>query len=59
MMYTEVFALDSSTNQFNYAVNKIKKDPKCLEVLGDSKKIKAFGDGRGDRGNWRVAAPIA
>jgi len=57
-MYTEVFALDSKTNHFNYAVNKIKKDPRCTELLGDSKKITAYGEGS-NRSNWRMARPIA
>lgn len=58
-MYTEVFALDSSTNQFNYAVNRVKKDERCLELLGDANQIKAFGEGGGGRSNWRVVRPIA
>lgn len=58
VMYTEVFALDSKTNHFNYAVNRVRKDSRCTELLGDSKNISAYGEG-GGHGNWRMARPIA
>jgi len=52
LMYTEVFSLDSKTAHFNRAVNQVKKDPRCLELLGDSKKIVAHGQGQVPKG-WR------
>jgi len=51
-MYTEVFSLDSKTAHFNRAVNQVKKDPRCLELLGDSNKIVAHGQGQVPKG-WR------
>jgi len=51
-MYTEVFSLDSKTAHFNRAVDQVKKDPRCLELLGDSKKIVAHGQGQVPKG-WR------
>ncbi|KAH8597327.1 TIM21-domain-containing protein [Bisporella sp. PMI_857] len=51
-MYAEVFSPNSKTTHFNKAVNQVKKDPKCLELLGDSKKIVAHGQGQVPKG-WR------
>jgi import inner membrane translocase subunit TIM21 len=42
---------------FNRAVDKIKKDPRCLELLGDAKKITAHGDETFNK--WRRARPLA
>lgn len=44
LLYTEVFSYDSKTSHFNRAADRIKRDPKCIELLGDSKKIQAFGE---------------
>jgi len=44
LMWTEVFSTDSKTSHFNRTVSRIKKDPRCLDVLGDAKKIKAYGE---------------
>lgn len=57
VLYTEVFSLDSKTSYYNRAVDRIKKDPRCLELLGDSRKIVAFGEETGNK--WRRARPIA
>ncbi|KAK4189744.1 mitochondrial import inner membrane translocase subunit tim21 [Podospora australis] len=57
VMYTEVFSPDSKTTYFNRAVDRIKKDPRCLELLGDSKKITAYGEETHNK--WRRARPIA
>jgi len=43
-LYQEVFSTDSKTYHFNEAHARIKADPRCVEVLGDAKKIKAFGE---------------
>lgn len=56
-LYTEVFSTDSKVAYFNRAVNRIKKDPRCLEMLGDSKKITAYGEETNNK--WRRARPIA
>ena len=42
---------------FNRAVDRIKKDHRCLELLGDSKKITAYGEETWNK--WRRARPIA
>jgi len=57
LMWTEVFSPDSTAWHFNSAVNRVKGDPRCTELLGDSKKISAYGEGtlRG----WKRARPIA
>ncbi|EOO03127.1 putative import inner membrane translocase subunit tim-21 protein [Phaeoacremonium minimum UCRPA7] len=56
-LYQEVFSPDSKVSYFNRAVDRIKKDPRCLELLGDSKKITAFGEETWNK--WRRARPIA
>ncbi|KAK2592834.1 mitochondrial import inner membrane translocase subunit tim21 [Conoideocrella luteorostrata] len=56
-LWTDVFAPDSKINQFNRAVDKIKRDPRCIEVLGDSKKIIAHGEETANK--WRRARPVA
>ncbi len=57
VLYSEVFSPDSKTAYFNRAVDRIKRDPRCLEVLGESKKITAFGEETYNK--WRRARPIA
>lgn len=57
MLYTEVFALDSKTNHFNYAVNQVKKDSRCTALLGEGKKISAYGEDNWNK--WRRNRPIA
>ncbi|KAI6090189.1 import inner membrane translocase subunit tim-21, mitochondrial [Hypoxylon rubiginosum] len=56
-LYQDVFSPDSKTAYFNRAVDRIKKDPDCLALLGDSKKIIAHGDETMNK--WRRARPIA
>ena len=56
-LWTDVFSPDSKISQFNRAVDKIKKDPRCIELLGDSKKIIAHGDETFNK--WRRARPVA
>lgn len=57
MLYSEVFSPDSKTTYFNRAVDRIRKDPRCLELLGDGKKITAFGEETHNK--WRRARPLA
>ncbi|KYK59355.1 import inner membrane translocase subunit tim-21 [Drechmeria coniospora] len=56
-MWTDVFSPDSKISQFNRAIDKIKKDPRCVELLGDSKKIIAHGEETLNK--WRRARPVA
>jgi mitochondrial import inner membrane translocase subunit TIM21 len=56
-LYTEVFSPDSKVAYFNRAVDRIKKDTRCLELLGDSKRITAYGEPSWNK--WRRARPIA
>ncbi|KAH7314224.1 TIM21-domain-containing protein [Rhexocercosporidium sp. MPI-PUGE-AT-0058] len=57
VMWTEVFSLDSKTVHFNKAVNQVKKDARCTDLLGDSKKITAYGEPTWNK--WARARPIA
>ncbi|KAH8163583.1 hypothetical protein CIB48_g4676 [Xylaria polymorpha] len=40
-LYQDVFSPDSKTAYYNRVVDRIKKDPSCLAVLGEAKKITA------------------
>ena len=57
ILYTEVFSPDSKVSSFNRAVTRIKSDHRCIEVLGDSNQITAYGEETGNK--WRRARPIA
>ncbi|PGH18696.1 hypothetical protein AJ80_04349 [Polytolypa hystricis UAMH7299] len=59
-LYMDVFAPDSKTRQFNRAVDSIKDDPRCIELLGDSKKIRAYGESTWNKWtrNRRIATTI-
>ncbi|POS83980.1 hypothetical protein EPUL_002342 [Erysiphe pulchra] len=56
LLYSEVFSSDSKTSHFNRSFDQIKKDPRCIAVLGDAKTITAYGTGMG--GSWRKARPF-
>ncbi|KAF3767634.1 TIM21-domain-containing protein [Cryphonectria parasitica EP155] len=56
-LWTEVFSTESKVTYFNRAVNRIKSDRRCLELLGDSKKITAHGEETYNK--WRRARPIS
>ncbi|KAF4977592.1 hypothetical protein FZEAL_5906 [Fusarium zealandicum] len=56
-LWTDVFSPDSKISNFNRAVDKIKDDPRCLELLGDPKKITAHGEETFNK--WRRARPVA
>ncbi|KAI0132268.1 import inner membrane translocase subunit tim-21 [Xylariales sp. AK1849] len=56
-LYTDVFSPDSKTAWFNRAIDRIKRDPDCLALLGDAKKITAHGEETMNK--WRRARPIA
>ena len=57
VLYTHVFAPDSVTNNFNRAVDKVKKDERCVGLLGNSKKITAYGEPTSNK--WAKSRPIA
>lgn len=57
VLWTEVFSTESKVTYFNKAVDRIKKDHRCLELLGDSKKIAAHGEETHNK--WRRARPIS
>ena len=57
LLYTDVFSPNSKTWQFEKAVSRIKEDPRCTSLLGNSKEIKAYGEPTGNR--WTRNIPIA
>lgn len=57
LLYQEVFSPDSKTAYFNRAVDRIKADARCVELLGDGRKITAYGEETFNK--WRRARPIA
>lgn len=57
MLYTEVFSPDSKTAHFNRAVDQVRKDQRCTDLLGDGHKIKAYGEPTWNK--WARARPIA
>jgi import inner membrane translocase subunit TIM21 len=56
-LWTDVFSPDSKISQFNRVVDRIRKDQRCLELLGDGKKITAHGEETMNK--WRRARPVA
>jgi len=47
ILYSEVFSTESKTAVFNRVVDRIKKDPRCVEVLagkGHGSEIEAYGE---------------
>ncbi|KOS17776.1 Mitochondrial import inner membrane translocase subunit TIM21 [Escovopsis weberi] len=56
-LWTDVFSPDSKISQFNRAVDKIKKDQRCIHLLGDARKITAHGDETYNK--WRRARPVS
>ncbi|WYZ46331.1 hypothetical protein EsH8_IX_000556 [Colletotrichum jinshuiense] len=57
VLWSDVFSPDSKVAHFNRVVDRIKSDPKCIELLGDPKKIVAHGEETQNK--WRRARPIA
>ncbi|MCJ1277751.1 mitochondrial import inner membrane translocase subunit tim21 [Puttea exsequens] len=57
VLYTEVFASDSKTSHFNRAVDRIRADPRALELLGSGQTIRAFGEPTSNK--WTRNRPIA
>ena len=56
-LYLEVFSSDSKTSHFNRAFDRVRQDPRCTEMLGPSKRIKAYGEPTWNK--WARARPIA
>lgn len=56
-LFTDVFSPESKTTYFNRAVDRIRKDHRCLELLGEGKKIRAHGEETHSR--WARSRPIA
>lgn len=56
-LWTEVFSTESKVTHFNRAVDRIKKDDRCVDLLGDAKKIVAHGEETHNR--WARSRPIA
>ncbi|KAL1967040.1 hypothetical protein VTN77DRAFT_3564 [Rasamsonia byssochlamydoides] len=56
-LYFDVFSPNSKTRQFNKAVERIKDDPRCTALLGDPKRIKAYGETTWSK--WTRNRPIA
>jgi len=53
-----VFSPDSKVAYFNRAVDRIRADPRCVELLGaPAKRITAYGEATANK--WRRARPIA
>ncbi|KAF2734564.1 import inner membrane translocase subunit tim-21, mitochondrial [Polyplosphaeria fusca] len=44
MLFSDVFSPDSKTAHFNRATDRIRRDRKCQELLGDGSKISAHGE---------------
>jgi len=47
VLYLEVFSTESKTAVFNRVVDRIKKDPRCVEMLagkGHGSEIEAYGE---------------
>ncbi|RMJ22538.1 TIM21 [Aspergillus sp. HF37] len=57
LLYLEVFSPNSSTWQFEKAVERIKDDSQCTDLLGDRRQIKAYGQSTWSR--WARNRPIA
>lgn len=57
VMYSEVFSSDSKVTHFNRAVDQVKRDPRCTELLGPGSKITAYGEPTWNK--WARARPIA
>ncbi|KAL3439669.1 TIM21-domain-containing protein [Aspergillus tetrazonus] len=57
LLYTEVFSPNSKTWQFEKAVERIKNDARCTNLLGDRREIQAYGENTWSR--WARNRPIA
>jgi hypothetical protein len=56
-LYLDVLSPNSKTRQFDKAVDRVKDDARCTALLGDRKKIRAFGEDTWNK--WARNRPIA
>lgn len=56
-LYIDVFSSDSKTRHFNRAVDRIRVDPRALNLLGSGQTIRAFGEPTASK--WSRNRPIA
>ena len=56
-LYIDVFSFDSKIRHFNRAVDRIRADPRALDLLGSGHTIKAFGEPAASK--WTRNRPIA
>ena len=56
-LYIDVFSSDSKTRHFNRAVDRIRIDPRALDLLGSGQTIRAFGEPTASK--WSRNRPIA
>lgn len=57
ILYTEVFSSDSKTRHFNRTVDRIRADPRALDLLGSGQTIRAFGEPTASK--WSRNRPLA
>ncbi|KKK19704.1 hypothetical protein P175DRAFT_0483519 [Aspergillus ochraceoroseus IBT 24754] len=57
LLYQEVFSPNSKTWQFEKAVERIKDDARCTDILGDKREIVFYGENTSSR--WARNRPIA
>ncbi|KAI1447638.1 import inner membrane translocase subunit tim-21, mitochondrial [Annulohypoxylon stygium] len=56
-LFQDVFSPESKTAYFSRAFDRVRKDPECVALLGNSKKIVAHGEETMNK--WRRARPIS
>ncbi|KAJ6103742.1 L-galactonate dehydratase [Penicillium sp. IBT 16267x] len=57
LLWTDVISPNSRTWQFEKAVDRVKDDARCIQLLGDRREIKAFGENTSSK--WARHRPIA
>jgi import inner membrane translocase subunit TIM21 len=57
LLYTEVFAPYSAAVWFNRIHKRIREDSRCVKLLGNGKRIRAYGEPTSNR--WARNRPIA
>ncbi|KAJ5485108.1 L-galactonate dehydratase [Penicillium diatomitis] len=57
LFWTDVVSPNSRTWQYEKAVERVKEDPRCIQLLGDRREIRAFGETTNSR--WARNRPIA
>lgn len=57
LLYLEVLSPNSKTWQYEKAVERIKDDVRCTDILGDRREIAAFGESTWSR--WARNRPVA